>query len=106
MASLTPVQQRILSEMEPGRFYDAYKLCKQRRTRMALNNGGWTEPDRTGGAITSFWKIRLTAKGMTAKVRALDDQALLAAYNVLASDACDPWSEAILGEIQRRNLDL
>jgi hypothetical protein len=64
-AMLTPVQRRILSQMHPGEFYDAYALCKQRRTRMALTNGGFTEPKRDG-PVTSYWLIRITEKGLAA----------------------------------------
>ncbi len=63
---MTPTQRRILAQMEPGTFYDAYDLCRQRRTRMALTNGGYTEPQRSG-AVTCWWMIRITEKGLAAR---------------------------------------
>lgn len=66
MSALTTVQRRVLSQMEPGTFYDAYQFCRQRQTRMALTNGGFTEPDRSGG-VTAFFRIRITDKGVAAR---------------------------------------
>lgn len=63
---LTPVQLRILNQMIPGQWHDAYELCRQRRTRMKLTNNGYTEPQRSG-PITCFWMIRLTDKGLAAR---------------------------------------
>ena len=65
MTKPTSVQRRVLATMKPGVFYDAYQLCRQRRTRMALYNGGFTEPQRTG-PITCWWLIQITEKGLAA----------------------------------------
>lgn len=65
---LTPVQRRILLSLtDDGTFTDAYSVCKQRNTRMALNNLGVTEPKRSG-AITEWWLFRPSDLGK--KVRA------------------------------------
>lgn len=63
-AGLTKAQRRIVCEMPEDRhFVDAYIYCRQRRTRMALNNGGITEPQRNG-AVTTWWMIRLSDLGL------------------------------------------
>lgn len=60
---LTPAQRRILASLpDDGTFADAYYVCKQRNTRMALNNLGVTEPKRNG-PITEWRLFRPTELG-------------------------------------------
>jgi hypothetical protein len=59
---MTPGAKRALMALS-GEWHDAYALCRQRKTRMSLTNGGWTEPYRMG-PVTCFWKIRLTPAGL------------------------------------------
>lgn len=63
---LTDSQKRIVLSMAPGEFHDAYKLCRQRRTRMKLTNSGITEPSKDG-PVTSYWSIRLSERGLAVR---------------------------------------
>lgn len=64
---LTGTQQHIVDNLPvDGSYTDAYTVCKQRRTRMKLNNSGVTEPQITaGGVVTCWWMFRLTPLGIS-----------------------------------------
>lgn len=67
MKGLTKAQRRIVCELPTdGSFADAYEYCRQRKTRMALNNAGITEPGSMG-PITTYWTIRLTPLGLAVR---------------------------------------
>lgn len=69
LVRLTTAQRRVLCELpSDGQFVDAYRYCRQRRTRIALHNLGVTEPFRRG-PVTEWFRIRPTPLGM--EVRAL-----------------------------------
>ena len=64
---VTEAQRRaVLSLRTDGTFADAYIVCRQRRTRMKLNNLGVTEP-RIVGPITEWWRFRLTPLGLAVR---------------------------------------
>ena len=69
MSKLTPVQLRILRQLEDGEFHNAYDLCRQIGTRMKLTNNGFTEPE-CNRVITWFFSIRITNKGRSAIAKA------------------------------------
>jgi hypothetical protein len=61
---LTKAQQRVLDALPTdGSYADAYKFSRHRSVRVALNNQGVTEPQRTG-PVTCWWMIRPTALGL------------------------------------------
>lgn len=72
--NLSDTQARIIIEMQPGEWHDAYKLCRQFRTRSKLKSYGFTEPKQVG-PVTQYWLIRLTEKGVAARTVLIEYEA-------------------------------